>query len=334
MDAHTHDMGATGNSKSRVVKKRYLAHGRSRGLIHWTRRAVQSAALAAFLLLSWAAAYPPSRLVRENLFLRVDPLGALAAFFRAGAFLPLWPAMGLLFLSFFSGRFFCGWICPLGSVMEIVPSAYRLKKRKIGRLRPRGLNGRAIPAGTRRFRVKYLLLIVLLALFPLGVNLLWLFDPLVITNRAAVLVLSGSIPFLFLGLLVLAQAAGPRFWCQDICPLGALLSVAGGAGRALVGEKALLGLIKDEGACIHCGRCAEECPFHITEVADTRESGKVRTLDCAMCGECVVACPAEGALSLACFGRTLAASKGPGKTSRRVERPGAKRSVTDSLDAG
>lgn len=266
--------------------------------------------------------------------MRVDPLGALAAFFRARAFLPLWPAMGLLFLSFFSGRFFCGWICPLGSVMEIIPSAYRLKKRKIGRLRPRGLNGKAIPAGTRRFRVKYLLLIVLLALFPLGVNLLWLFDPLVITNRAAVLVLSGSVPFLFLGLLVLAQLAGPRFWCQEICPLGAMLSVAGGAGRALVGEKALLGLIKDEGACIRCGRCAEECPFHITEVADARESGRVRNLDCALCGECVEACPAEGALSLACFGRTLAASKGPGKTSRRVERPEAKGAALDNRDAG
>jgi polyferredoxin len=282
-----------------------------RRFLHWTRRAVQVFFLSAFVSLSWAASYPPSRLPAENLFLRVDPLGALDAFYRAGAFLPLWPALALLFLSLLSGRFFCGWVCPLGSALELVPSVHRLRKRrKIEDLRPRSVSGNPLPAGARRIRAKYLLLLALVVLFPLGVNLLWLFDPLVIANRSAIQVFAGSIPFVLLGLLALAQVMGPRFWCQEICPLGALLSATTAAGKVLGGNHALLALVKEEDACIHCGHCASACPFAITEVADLRESGKVNVPDCALCGECVKACPVRGALALVSLGKVLLASRG------------------------
>lgn len=289
--------------------------GRETRVLHHTRRSVQAAFLAAFLFLAWAASYPPNRVLKENVFLRVDPLGALSAFMQASAFLPLWPSMALLLLTFLSGRFFCGWICPLGTVLEVVPSPLRLKKRRIEGIRPRSVGGTVLLPGTRRPRIKYLVVVVLLVLLPLGVNLLWLFDPLVIAHRSAVQVLSGSVPLLFLGLLILALVAGPRFWCQEICPLGALLSAAGGAGRGLKEDRALLSLVKDEEACIHCGRCALACPFQITRVADTRRSGRVPIADCALCGECVEACPADGALSLVSLGRRIAVSTGPCKPS-------------------
>ncbi len=287
----------------------------ARRTLHYTRRSVQLAFLAAFLLLAWAASYPPSRYLRENFFLRVDPLGALSAFMRASALLPLWPAMALLLLTFLSGRFFCGWICPLGTVLEMIPSPLRLKKRRMEGIRPRGVDGAVLLPGARRPRVKYLLLLALLVLLPFGVNLLWLFDPLVIAHRSAVQVFTGSLPLLFLGLLVLALAAGPRFWCQEVCPLGALLSAAGWAGRGLREDKALLSLVKDEAACVHCGRCALACPFWITEVADTGRSGRLLAFDCALCGECLEACPADGALSLVSLGRRIAVSTGPCKPS-------------------
>src|SRR5660397_61717 len=60
--------------------------------IHWVRRAVQMAFLSVFILLAWAALYPPSRSIPENIFLRIDPLAAIAAARGSGVWLYLLPA--------------------------------------------------------------------------------------------------------------------------------------------------------------------------------------------------------------------------------------------------
>lgn len=272
-----------------------------RGL-HWFRRTVQLIFLTLFVLLAWAASYPPSAAFNENLFLRVDPLAAFAAARGSAVWSYLFPAWIIMALTVVSGRFFCGWICPLGTVLEMVPSPVARRRKRIADVRPRDLSGRPIREGDLRLRFKYPFLLLLVILLALGVNLLWLFDPLVIANRAAVFILSGSVPLALIALFILAFLAGPRFWCQEICPLGACLSLAGMVGSRLPSRAALLSLDKDEESCVHCGRCALACPFGITEVADSRRTGRLAMADCALCGECVTECPRREALQLRVFG--------------------------------
>ena len=286
------------------------AEKRKRRGAHWARRAVQLAFLAVFILLAWAASYPPSGGLRENLFLRLDPLAAFTATLRGTAWSYLLPAWVILGLAVLGGRFFCGWICPLGTVLEMVPSPLTRRRRRLADLRPHDLSGRDIPAGDLRLRLKYPFLVLLLILLALGINLLWMFDPLVIANRATVFILAGSLPAVLIALVGLSFFAGPRFWCQEMCPLGACLSLAGMAGSRLPSRAALLSLVKDENSCVHCGKCAVACPFRITEVADRRATGRMAIADCALCGECVAACPRREALKLQLFGLTVLRSGG------------------------
>lgn len=277
--------------------------------VHWVRRGVQLAFIALFIVMAWATTYPPSGALNENIFLRLDPLAAFAAARSSSIWLYLLPAWILLGLTLVSGRFFCGWICPLGSGLEMIPSLENRRKKKISRLRPRDITGKTIGGKDLRLRVKYVFFGVLMLLLLVGINAIWIFDPLVIANRTVLFVFLGIVPILFIALVVLGVVVGQRFWCQEMCPLGACLSLVSMAGSRLPAAASPLALVKDEEACIHCGKCACACPFGITEVADSEKTGRLAIADCALCGECVAACPREDALSLRSFGAPLLTSR-------------------------
>lgn len=300
----------------KVMNDEGISVVKNRGRLHRIRRIVQFSFLGLFLVLAWSAAYPPGAW-NENAFLRFDPLAAFLAVSRSRLWSNLLPAWIILAGSFFSGRFFCGWICPLGTILDTVPSFRR--RRKLFSPRPRDLPGGSTGRGERRLRFKYVFLVLLLILVLSGINLLWIFDPLVIANRDVIFVLTGSVPFVLLGLLILALLAGSRFWCREICPLGACLSLVGLAGSRLPAAASPLALVKDEKACVHCGRCSRACPFEIAEVCISERTGRLTVPDCALCGECVEACPGEGALSLRVFGKRIFASRNTGKKKEEAE---------------
>jgi len=290
-----------------MAEKRGHGKGSRRRALTWTRRAVQATFLSLFVVLAWAASFPPGKL-NENIFLRFDPLAAFVAATWSGLWVYLLPAWLLLLVTAFSGRFFCGWVCPLGTVLEWMPSLRGKRRRKLANLRVVDVTGKAIGVGERRIRLKYVFLALFLILSLAGVNLGWAYDPLVIANRTVNFVLSGGLPLVFIGLVVLAVIAGPRFWCREMCPLGACLSLAGMVGSRLPADASPLSLVKKEESCIHCGRCSLACPLEITEVADSRRTGRLAIPDCVLCGECVASCPCEGTLSLRSFGLALCSS--------------------------
>ena len=87
----------------------------------WWRRAAQLALLAAFLWLfrrtdSGGADQLPGG---ENFFFRLDPLLGSAAMLAGRQFLAaFWPAAIVVALTLVFGRFFCGWVCPLGTMLD------------------------------------------------------------------------------------------------------------------------------------------------------------------------------------------------------------------------
>jgi polyferredoxin len=264
----------------------------SRGRIdRWARRMVQWGFLCLFLL-------PLLPLIYKRLsfqpgsdytswLLPWDPLLALGNLLNGNiSALILGAPLLLLALSLLLGRSFCGWVCPLGTVMDLVhPLAFWHRKRA----------SRQSQADDRRnSRIRYLLLAAALGGALLSIKLLGLVDPLVIFNRAAtagVVDLLGSrqaferggltyFSILFIVILIL-EFWQPRFWCRHLCPQGALLS--------LVSRFSLLNR-RVSATCSKCGLCRAVCPMNAipNDEHDTDYS------DCTLCLECEAACPVKG----------------------------------------
>jgi polyferredoxin len=284
-----------------------------------SRRVVQVGALVVFtVLFVWSrrGGWAPDLV---NVPMRLDPLGVLAQTIAsrtllAGSAL----ALVVVLLTLVLGRAWCGWLCPLGTLINLFP----VRRRKI--LNPPGQKDLS---GLRSAKYALLFTIVFAALLT---NLtLLIFDPLTIVFRtlttslwpavdrvisAAEGVLYDNVPLLrqplaafdelvrptvlpvdpafyrdaalfaglFVGLIALNYLA-PRFWCRYLCPLGALLGLLGKVGLVRREVKA------DQ--CTGCDACARMCP---TGTIRFGSHGTSDPSECTMCLECLGACPRDG----------------------------------------
>ena len=286
------------------------------------RRFTQVGFLALFIFLAFKSAYPPLSTPPSSIFLRLDPIAGLFALLAAksaSVFVRYWPAWIMLGLTALSGRFFCAWICPLGTCFDAVGA---LKPKALKYYRPHGKEMKERLAlsragkAPRRFRIKYLLLALVLGLALAGVNLLYFASPLVIANRSIYYILLPQVPVFLVILLLLAFFYRPRFWCEELCPMGALMSLVSMAGKRLGKAASPLSVTKYPDACIECGACYRECDFGVEEPYTKADDGRLRSADCTACGDCVAACPSDGALSLESFGHALSRSKGVARAKR------------------
>jgi polyferredoxin len=256
-----------------------------------------------------------------RLFFEWDPLVALAnALAGHGLYRGLLWSLVILLPTLFLGRFFCGWICPMGTLQHFVgsrPSEAKRGKRRIESNRYK-----------RWQTVKYVVLLAgLVAAFFGSAAIGWL-DPFSLLVRSFGLSLLPAFNFavratlyplehshiaaikatgetlhtalqatvldfrqphfaqgLILGVLFLAILAASlrvtRLWCRSICPLGALLGA--------VSRWSILGLHKDAATCNNCNRCLLNC-----QGGDDPIGGAPwRKSECLMCMNCVGACPHE-----------------------------------------
>jgi polyferredoxin len=254
-----------------------------------------------------------------RLFFELDPLIALTNALASHALYRglLW-SLVILIPTLFLGRFFCGWICPMGTLQHWVgnmPSEAKRGKQRIESNRYK-----------RWQTVKYVVLIAgLVAAFfgtmaigwldpfsllvrSIGLSLLPAFNfavrslitPLEHSHVALVRITGESLHTglqaavldfrqtrfaqgLFLGVLFLAILVASlrvtRFWCRSICPLGALLGA--------VSRWSILGLHKDAASCDKCNRCLLHC-----QGGDDPIGGVPwRKSECHMCMNCVDSCP-------------------------------------------
>ena len=218
-------------------------------------------------------------------------------------------------------KFFCAYICPLGTVQDLIWKLrvrIRLKSVKIK-------NGSVADKFLRILKYG-----ILFWVFYMTVGASELFckniDPYyaVATGFKGELTLWMSI--VSVSVLVLGSLAVDMFWCRYLCPLGAIsnslkfwvwIAVLFGAyyvadvlgadipWAVLLGGFCLLGyslevfkvrpslqilhVTKDEVSCNNCGLCEKRCPYHIE--LRTFRNGSINHVDCTLCGECVAACP-------------------------------------------
>lgn len=228
----------------------------------WIRRGWQAVFLGLFLFLlavttaSLVGGYP------VEWFLGLDPLVALSTGLSARSLAgPLLWALPVVVLTLLFGRFFCGWVCPMGVLHHAVGFAGRPRRAsaRVAANRPR-----------RAYRVKYLVLLVMLGLALAGSNQVGWLDPITFTWRAFTTSLlpaaDGLLGWPYQGerhfhastlvaaLFAAALAANlllPRLYCRMLCPLGALLG--------LLSRKPLFRLHRDEARCTRCDACAADC---------------------------------------------------------------------------
>jgi MauM/NapG family ferredoxin protein len=278
------------------------------------RQAVQVLALLLFLaLFVYANGQRPHRFWAD-LFSRTDPLLMVSASL-AGRVLAGGLALGgmTLLLALLFGRAWCGWLCPLGTILEWFSP--RRSRRSQHKAPPESWRG-----------AKYLLLFAILSAALLGSQALIFLDPITILNRTLTMAIWPGLRFgvvqaetflyrfqflwgpldavhgslvqplfqevqpvfalgvlmglFFLGLVALNWWA-ERFWCRYLCPLGGLL-----------GLLSKLALVRREvgDACSGCARCAHQCP---TGTIDPRDSFRSDPAECIVCYDCLTDCTRE-----------------------------------------
>lgn len=164
------------------------------------------------------------------------------------------------------GNFYCGYLCPFGALQEL-----------IGDLRPASL--RTDPAksiGRYGRLIKYVMLALLIALYATTLS------PSLASHDLLVTVFSGQrsllVVFVLTTVLVLSFFFG-RFWCRNLCPAGAFLSLLNGVRllrRFIPGinhEACLFGVTDNSDLdCLCCDRCRRQGPRDRARIESIRET--------------------------------------------------------------
>ena len=264
------------------------------------------------------------------------PMGGLQAFatYLANNSLPCSMSMVQIAMGFaliaavvLFSKLFCAYICPVGTVQDLISKARKAMKIKDIKIK----NGSVADKVLRV--VKYGLVFWI---FYMTVNASELFcknlDPYyaIATGFKGEITLWMSI--VSISVILLGSFFINMFWCRYLCPLGAISNslkfwiwigvlfgvyfVADVLGAnipwaVLLGAFCIVGYLleifhakpkfqllhvtKNDALCNNCGLCMKNCPYHID--IKSCHNGKVNHVDCNLCGECVASC-STGALNI------------------------------------
>lgn len=186
--------------------------------------------------------------------------------------------------------FFCGWLCPLGSIQEAVrASAHAVTSRAPWLRRTGRAIGAQMPWWPRVDHVlrygRYVVLVWAIGGAALtGVMVFREIDPW----NALLSVAEFEISTAFVVLLVVLGLSLfiDRPFCRYACPLGAV--------QGLIGKASPVAVQRDASACLGCQICNSACPMGI----EVNQATRVTDAACIGCLECVAACPSQDALAL------------------------------------
>jgi len=240
----------------------------------------------------WPSHYADDLIAKERLdaesFLVIDPLAVFSAALAARTWTwSLWCAAAVLLVCLAVPRGFCGYVCPLGTIIDLFDWAVG---KRVVRWQVRG-DGWWV-------HLKYYLLAAVLAAALFGLLLCGFLAAIPVVTRAMAFLVKPletglergwhQVPAMTAGqavsiglfaLVLLLGLVKPRFWCKYACPTGALFSVA---NVFRLTER------KVKSSCIHCTRCVQACPFEAIKADFTTRTG-----DCTFCQTCGGVCPTK-----------------------------------------
>jgi len=278
------------------------------------RQAVQILTFVLFVVLLFSTRQGQSGLLPHDLFFRLDPLAGVSAMLAERRWIGRLALGGItLATALLVGRSWCGWLCPLGSLLDWTT--------------PRRPHRDRAPLSARWRQVKHGVWMAVLVAALLGSLTLLMFDPLTLLLRATATAIAPSLTRLvgwlelvlyrfrvlqgplstfdhavrgwlltpprptyqggliaaaLLAAVLALNAIRPRFWCRYLCPLGGLLG--------LFSKLSLVRHVLDSEACTECGLCAQICP---TEAIDRNQQFRADPAECVVCLDCRESCPTD-----------------------------------------
>lgn len=219
--------------------------------------------------------------INSEWFLQINPLVAFLITIASRSFnlMVILFALPLLISTIFFGRFFCGYICPLGSLIDL--SDFLLFKKNFKKKNRPSLFWQ---------KTKYLLLILMAVFAIFGYVLPLILDPISILTRISTILLSPILSFnsnavilsnsVLAALLMVVVIFGTglfdkRFWCQYVCPTGAFLG--------LLSRFSFFRREYDNKNCNSCKACHVTCP---TRAINLSNHDKTTASECILCGFC------------------------------------------------
>ena len=160
-------------------------------------------------------------------------------------------------LSFFWGRFYCSWICPMNTAFRGINWIYG--KLKISRLK------------TPKFLRNNILRTVMLILFVAS---------MIIIKKMNLKL--NILLYITLFAILLTLLFEEEFWHRRLCPFGTILKSTS--------RKSRLTMNIDEQTCIACGKCQKVCPTSSIVTLENKKR-KNTSHECLLCGKCIEACP-------------------------------------------
>lgn len=248
-------------------------------------------------------------------FFYIDPLIFLLHFLTTGVILPLFLLSLIpITLTLIFGRFFCGWVCPFGSINQFFTWLFRQARKN---RKEKGVNKPLL-------KLKYAILIAIIIAAIMGTHFGGWLDPFSLLTRTSTTVINPSInysihqitkpgandsgiiaktfkplyhfaraniltekqrsfsqPFLIGGIFIailLLNLYRRRFYCNYICPLGALYG--------LISKFSFFNL-KPNSSCISCKACNKTCTYNGSPFEDYMKS------ECLTCFNCINDCPKD-----------------------------------------
>ena len=277
------------------------------------RKVSQALFFGVFLFLFFKTDYAGSDELKwaVNLLFRIDPFLAAAVMLAAKTVVALMlPALITVVMTLLFGRFFCGWVCPLGTLIDA--------SRKLF-----GGSGGGVHPGKRH--LKYYLLVILLTASCFGLQLAGYLDPFsllvrgfafavhpaldhatasfftwtyqsapdwvnALTEPVYALLKRHLLPgtgrvyalsvfsLVFLLAVLGLSAVESRFFCRKVCPLGTLLSLC-----------SRFSFFRLAGGSEDCGKC-QVCQA-ICRMGAIDGARRIASMECILCLDCLSQCP-------------------------------------------
>lgn len=295
-----------------------------------------------------------------SIALQFDPLTALGTILSSGTLYKglLW-SLVILIPTIFIGRFFCGWVCPLGSLNQWTSEirSERLSFKGKGRIESNRYK--------KYQRIKYYIFLFFIAAALMGTLQVGLLDPLPLLARSIGTAILPAIHVAALGITLWVKSIGypplaefaqgiydfvaPLFlpfrqmFFHGILTVGIFITMILvlnrlftrfwcrgicplGAMLGIFSRYAIFGLQKHESSCNHCNECLLHC-----QGADNPDIGsRWRQTECHLCLNCQASCP-NSSLSFRFFPAQIDSSANPAGTPK-VDI--TRRKVLGSLAAG
>ena len=233
---------------------------------------------------------PPS----VDAFLPISGLMAVKFYLFTGTIEPVHPAgfflfLAIVFSSLLLKKGFCGWICPVSTLSQLIWMGGEkiFGKRFIKRI---SMNFN-IDLALRSLKYLLLFIFILLIGVVMTPNMMVLFFLADYYKTVDVKMMHfftdmSTVTLWTLVVLGVLSLFYKNFWCRYLCPYGALLGLASMISPAKI--------TRHDKKCSHCHTCSTNCPTYL----DVEKEDVVSSPECFGCMTCISRCPSPGALEM------------------------------------